>query len=131
VRLKANADEQIAAVKSALKRQSAGYLEDEKNILASLEEFASSREEELDGRSKKLTHGTVGFRRTTKIVLRNKAATVLRKLRARRLDDCIRVKETVNKEALAAYDDEVLRDVGARRKVEDRFYAETPEVVVS
>jgi len=127
-RARADAEETIACVKDDLEKETAGYRAREKELLAVLEAFARDHEDELDGRSKKLTHGTVGFRKTTKLALRCKVATVLQKLRARGLSDCIRVKETLNREALSAYDDDVLRAVGARRKREDRFYAETPEV---
>ena len=44
---------------------------------------------------------------------------------------CIRVKESVDKEALAKLTDEQLADIGARRKEKDVFFVEPalPEAV--
>ena len=40
------------------------------------------------------------------------------------------IKEEVNKQALDAYDDEALKDVGAARRTEDKFYAEIEETTL-
>ena len=38
--------------------------------------------------------------------------------------DCIAVKETINRDILRTYPDDVLISVGARKKVEDVFWIE-------
>jgi hypothetical protein len=40
------------------------------------------------------------------------------------MTDCINIKETINKERLGEYPDEVIAAVGAGKKVEDVFWYE-------
>jgi hypothetical protein len=41
------------------------------------------------------------------------------------MEDCITVKETVNKEVLNKYTDKEIFSVGAARKTEDKFFMDT------
>lgn len=94
-----------------------GYLE------RSIKEFAEAHKQEMDGKTKFLNFGRVGFRQSTRIVLRN-AKAILAALKAKGMHDCIVVKEEISKKALDKYDDAVLAEVGAVRKVEDVFWYE-------
>jgi len=81
-----------------------------------------------DRRSVDLAHGRIGWRKVTSIRLLRKVETVIAAIRGRRkgLQDAIFVRETVNKDILAAAaTDEDLVAVGAKRIVEDQFYVET------
>jgi hypothetical protein len=40
------------------------------------------------------------------------------------MESCIRVVTSVNKEALEAYDDDVLKKLGCRRERDDKFHYE-------
>lgn len=100
----------------------AGPLVQTRNQLAKeMEQFVRHRWDELDGRSRQLTHGEVGLRRATSIVIR-KVADTLAALKERGLHHCINVKETPNKDVMAQLTDEELKAVGARRKIEDVFW---------
>ena len=78
---------------------------------------------DLDGKTKSLTFGSLGFRKSTSIIVK-KAKAVLVALRAYGMDDCINVKETVNKEALRQYSDDKIAAVGCVKKVDDVFWYE-------
>lgn len=95
-----------------------------KDIKAFVEEHRS----ELDGKTKILNFGKTGFRMSTKVVLpkaKEKLAVIIKSLKARRMNDCIIVTETINKDVLKKYtEDEILR-VGATLKKEDTFWYET------
>uniref|UniRef100_UPI003D08A498 host-nuclease inhibitor Gam family protein n=1 Tax=Caloranaerobacter sp. DY30410 TaxID=3238305 RepID=UPI003D08A498 len=77
----------------------------------------------LNGKTKVLNFGRTGFRKSTKIVLR-KVENVIKNLKALNMLDCIKVKESVNKEVLKKYSDEEIARVGAIKKVEDVFWYE-------
>ena len=71
-----------------------------------------------------LNHGSVGFRQSTKVVL-SKVEQILEKLKKFKMDDCINVKETVNKDVLRKYPADDILKVGGSLKVEDVFWYET------
>jgi phage host-nuclease inhibitor protein Gam len=79
--------------------------------------------DELKGKTRILNFGKVGFRQSTKIVIKGMQA-VLKTLKARGMTDCIIVKESVNKDRLREYPDEVIASVGATKKVTDTFWYE-------
>lgn len=90
--------------------------------------FVEEHRNELDGKTKSLNFGKTGFRMSTKVVLpkaKEKLATIIKSLKARKMNDCIVVNETINKDVLKKYtEDEILR-VGAALKKEDTFWYET------
>lgn len=102
-------------------------LQDRQNyIIKSLEEFALSRTKDFgEARSKKLDFGTLGWRMSTAIQI---AGTTLEWIKVRlssaKVKMCIRVKESVDKEALAKLTDEELASIKARRKTKDAFFVE-------
>lgn len=99
-------------------------LKDRKEKLAhEVKDFVESRRHEIDGKSRRLNFGVVGFRQSTSLVI-SKLTAVLESLKARNMQDCINVKESVNKDVLRTYPDEVIAAVGARKKVEDVFWLE-------
>lgn len=57
------------------------------------------------------------------MIIRNMKA-ILEALKARNMFDCIITKEQVSKDALKAYPDEVLSQIGVTKKVEDTFWYE-------
>lgn len=98
-------------------------LERKEKLALEIKDFTERHREELKGKSRVLNFGTVGFRQTTSIILRNVKA-VLEALKAKGMHECITVKESVSKEALKEYPDEALLAIGARKKVEDVFWLE-------
>lgn len=89
-----------------------------------VKEYTETHRDEIKGKTKVLNFGSLGFRQSTKIIIRN-AKAVLMALKARKMFDCIQVKETVLKEKLKDYPDDVIVAVGAGKKVEDTFWFET------
>jgi hypothetical protein len=74
-------------------------------------------------KSRRLNFGVVGFRQSTKILIKRVQET-LQKLKERGMLDCIIVKESPSKERLREYPDEILAEVGCKRVVEDTFFAD-------
>ncbi|ADY54891.1 prophage MuMc02, host-nuclease inhibitor protein [Syntrophobotulus glycolicus DSM 8271] len=90
--------------------------------------FVEEHRGELDGKTKTLNFGKTGFRMSTKVILpkaKEKLAAIIKSLKSRKMNDCIVVTETINKDILKKYtEDEILR-VGASLKKEDTFWYET------
>jgi len=99
-----------------------------KELETALATFAQLNKGELFRRRKslELAFGTIGFRRSTKLVPRPKLtlAMVLEKLREYGFREAIRIKESVDKEAMRDWPDERLELVGLRRKITDEFFIE-------
>ena len=75
-------------------------------------------------KSKTLTFGEVSFRLSTAISLpraKDKLEEIVRKLKARKMLDCIVTKEEVSKEALKKYGEDTVNAVGATWKQKDVF----------
>ena len=76
-------------------------------------------------RSLEMNFGWVRFRWTPPAIkFKLEEETVIERLRARGMTSCIRVTVSVDKEALAAYDDDILKAIGAYRYQEEKFYYE-------
>ncbi len=90
---------------------------------ADIKEFAEAHRPDIHGRTKKLVFGNLGFRASTKLVVRNIKAT-LAALAARGMTDCIKIKESIDKAKLETYSDADLAAVGATRKPQDCFWYE-------
>lgn len=95
-----------------------------KVLAADIKEFTESNRIEMKAKTQELNFGKIGYRKSTKIVIKS-AVKVLEALKKRKMDDCINIKENINKEALAKYDDDTIIEVGAIKKVEDVFWYET------
>lgn len=86
------------------------------------------REDMGKSKSKVLNYGTVGYRKSTKIVLPRAGAKLLeliRQLKARGMADCVvQPPESISKEALAKYPANDIVAVGASLDVQDTFWYE-------
>ena len=94
-------------------------------LRADLETWAEHHPEAFppNRRSLDLAHGRIGWREVVSVRLLRSADFVIAALEAADLDAVTVVKRD-NKDVLAAYDDETLGELGARRKRVDRFYAD-------
>ena len=75
-------------------------------------------------KSKTLTFGEVSFRLSTVVSLprpKEKIEEIIRRLKARKMTDCIVVEEKVSKEALKKYGEDTVLAVGAGWKQKDVF----------
>ena len=93
---------------------------------ALVKSFVEENKADIEGKTKALTFGKVGFRQSSRVSIPTKQIeTILKNLRKHGMSDCIAVKESIDKEILERYPDEDIIKVGASRKVEDRFWMET------
>lgn len=79
-------------------------------------------------KTKQLTFGQVGYRRSTKVMLPKaaaKVADIIRSLKSRGMSDCVvSPPEKIDKEALKKYPANEITAAGAGLKVEDVFWYE-------
>lgn len=85
-----------------------------------IKEFVDNHRTELGGKSKLLTFGKVGYRLSSKIVIPN-VNDVLRRLRELGLNDCIVVKESINKDVVKRLPTDKILQIGAYVKQSDEF----------
>lgn len=119
---------QIDAIKEVHEAKIKEYKEAIKRQEVLIKEYTSDRRDELDGKSKDMTFGKVGFRKSTKLILPKALDRVIAALRKNGMDTCIVTKETVNKDVLKTYPEEDVLKVGGSLKVEDTFWYETKSV---
>ncbi|MCM0757370.1 host-nuclease inhibitor Gam family protein [Sporomusa sphaeroides DSM 2875] len=116
-------NQKISDAKLAAELQAKPLQDRRKKLELEIKEFVENNRHEIDGKSRRMNFGQVGFRQSTTIVV-SKIMAVLESLKARNMLDCITIKESINKEVLRTYPDEVIAAVGARKKVEDVFWLE-------
>lgn len=123
-RIEADMNEKIQDIKLG-SEMSAKPLKDRIDALGKeIKAFVELNRGEIKGKTKVMNFGKTGFRKSTKIIIKSVQA-ILKALRARKMEDCIIVKESVNKDRLVEYPDEIIAAVGAGKKVEDVFWYET------
>ncbi|MGF9798638.1 host-nuclease inhibitor Gam family protein [Brevibacillus agri] len=118
----AELNRKIGELKAEAESVAAPLLAEKAELEKHIQAFTESRIDEFkDSKTKFLTFGEVGFRKATSIVTRNVKA-IIEALKQNRMTDCIKVSESIDKEELAKYDDPSLERVGAKRKIEDKFF---------
>lgn len=92
----------------------------------SLEAFATTHRAEFKKqKSRKLNFGVLGWRKSTKIKTTKNTLGLIKEFLTKTMQkSCIRVKESVDKDALAKLTDEQLASVKARRDEKDVFFVE-------
>ena len=115
----------IAEAKKEAEEKAAQFKEMIKQNEGKIKEFTTIRKEDLKGKSRQLTFGTVGFRQSTKLLLPSDTAEVILKLRENGMADCINVKETINKDAVKSYPEEDILKIGGYLQRSDSFWYET------
>lgn len=116
----------INEIKDGLAEEVKPLHEEIKLLTASLELFANSHAGDFGkARSRKLNFGTLGWRKSTSIHTKKTTLDLIKEVFSRaKAAACIRVKEEVDRDALAKLTDEELAEVGARRKSRDAFFVE-------
>lgn len=129
----ANAKAEIDECKADLASDVNPRLELIDQLTRSLEAFATSHEADFKkARSRKLNFGTLGWRKSTAIKIKKTTLELIKEFfTPSKKKACIRIKETVDKEALGKLTDDELAEVKARRQVRDDFFVEPelPEAV--
>ncbi len=119
---------QIDAIKEVHETKIKEYKDKIKEQELLIKEYTSDKRDELSGKSRDLTFGKVGFRKSTKLQLPKALQGVINNLRKNGMDNCITIKESVNKDVLKTYPEEDILKVGGSLKVEDTFWYETKAV---
>jgi phage host-nuclease inhibitor protein Gam len=115
------ANDQIDRIKEEAKEKSATLAEKKAAHERDLKEFCeANRAEFTKVKTIRLTFGSVGFRFSSRIVIKRIADT-LQALRELGLEKCIRTKEEPDKDRMKDLPDATLAAVGACRKTEDVF----------
>lgn len=126
-RIAADMEKCILDVKQAAEEQAAPYRDEIKKLSLQVKEFVTLNKGELNGKSREMAFGTVGFRMSTRLVLPKTVDKVIRQLKKLGMGDCVTVKESVNKDILKTYDEKTILSVGASLKKEDAFWYETKQ----
>ena len=97
-----------------------------KNLQGSLEAFATAHRDDFKKqKSRKLNFGVIGWRFSTSIKTTKKTIELIKQVFAAATQRaCIRIKESVDKDALAKLTDRQLADIKARREEKDVFFVE-------
>ncbi len=119
--IEATSNEKIDAIKAASKEDAAPLAAEKQGLEAAMKEYCeANRGEFAKVKTRDLIFGSVGFRLSTKVVIKRVADT-LQALKDFGLTQCIRFKEEADKEAMKALDSETLASVGATLKTENAF----------
>lgn len=121
--------QEIDAAKGKAAKEAAPLLEEKARLETQIMLYVDGTRDELgDKKSKTLYFGTVGYRKSTKIILPRqpeKVAEIVIRLRARGMDSCILSKpDQVNKDELRKYDEQTICTVGAKVDIRDAFWYE-------
>jgi len=119
--LEAAQAEQIDAIKASTKASAEPLQNKKLGIELAIKDYAeANRAEFIKIKTKELTFGSVGFRLSSRVVIKRVADT-LQALKALGLTGCIRVKEECDKDAMKNLPTETLHAAGATLKTEDAF----------
>lgn len=119
--LEAGANERIDAIKKETKEAAQPLLDRKTTLEMAMKEYCeANRAEFAKVKTKPLTFGEVGFRLSSKIIIKRVADT-LQALKDLRLIECIRTKEEPDKEAMKNLSSDLLAEVGAALKTENAF----------
>jgi len=93
--------------------------------MESLNAFSAAHRKEFGAmQSKKLNFGTIGWRKSAVITVKNATAGLIEAVFGKQAAQYLHVKITPNKEAMAKLTDDELASVAAQRKGKEVFYVE-------
>lgn len=123
--IEAEMNRQIIGAKKVAEQESKPHADRIAKLEKDIKEFVEEHRTDLGkAKSKALNYGEVGFRLSTIVTVptaKEKLEKIIRSLKARNMNDCIVVKETVNKENLKKYGEDTVNAVGATYKQKDVF----------
>lgn len=123
--IEAEMNRQIIGAKKVAEQESKPHADRISKLERDLKEFVTDHRDELGkAKSKPLTFGTVSFRLSTSVSLpksKDKINEIIRKIKARKLKDCIITEEKISKEGLKKLGETVVVAVGATWKQKDEF----------
>lgn len=116
-------NEKIIAAKTKAAEKVEPLKEKAQRLELLIKDYAETHRDEIKGKSRAMTFGTLGFRQSTSLIIK-KAADAIEALKGLGLYGCIKIKETVDKERVKALPDETIIAIGAKKKTEDTFWYE-------
>lgn len=116
-------NEKIIAAKTKAAEKVEPLKEKAQSLEILIKDYAETHRDEIKGKSRAMTFGTLGFRQSTSLIIK-KAADAIEALKGLGLYGCIKIKETVDKERVKALPDETIIAIGAKKKTEDTFWYE-------
>lgn len=123
--IESDMQKQIVGAQKVAEEQSKPHNDRIAKLEREIKDFVTEHRDEMGkAKSKALTFGEVSFRLSTSISLpraKEKLEEIIRKLKARKMMDCIVAKEEVSKEALKKYGKDTVNAVGATWKQKDVF----------
>lgn len=124
-KISADMEKCIIDIKEDAEKKISPYKNEVKKLELQIKEFVTLNKDELKGKSREMTFGTVGFRMSTKLVLPKVVDKMIKQLKKLGMGDCVNVKESINKDILKTYDEKTILMIGASLKKEDTFWYET------
>ena len=126
-------NKKIQKVNDELFEKTKPYSERIKEIIAMIEAFCNEHKEDLftESKSIKLNFGEVGFRSSSKLevdVDGKDTLTLAGKLKKAKRDLLVKVKTTLDKNALKKLGPDEMEALGVRMKDEDNFFCKPKEV---
>lgn len=119
--IEGDTNESIDRLKETAKAQAKPYLDRKTALELAMKEFCETHRAEFAKiKTKQLVFGSVGFRLSTRVLIKRVADT-LQALKDLGLMHCIRLKEEIDKEAMKQLPAETLAEVGAGLKTENAF----------
>lgn len=121
-------NKQINGIKAIAAQEAKQHQDRIDKLSNDIKEFVLEHREELGNKkTKSLNFGECGFRQSTTITIpkaKEKVAEIIRKLKARKMGDCIIATEKIDKDMLRKYGEDTVNAVGAAWKQKDVFWLE-------
>lgn len=121
-------NKQITGIKEIAAREAQPIQERIEKLGADIKAYVDEHQEELGKKkTKALNFGETGYRQSTTITVpkdKAKLEEIIRRLKARKMSDCLITKVTINKDSLRQYGKERVLEVGANYKQKDVFWFE-------
>lgn len=118
--MRSKADAHIAEIEKRLEEGEGELLAEISDLRQELERFFRENAEGL--RSRTLDSGRVGLRLVQRLEIA-RPPTTLHRLAERGLGDCIRLRQEIDRQALARLDHETLRSLGVKPTLREVFFA--------
>ena len=116
-------DRRVDSLKDEYNRNAQPVQNRTKRLEADIKEFVDAHRAELDGKSRALVFGKVGYRSSSRLMLAPaKVAEAVAALKALGRKELIKTTETLDREALKKEPAEVLESIGAYIRTRDEFY---------
>lgn len=117
----------VAELKDEISGKKLPFANRIKRLEGEIKEFVDMHQAELDGKSRRLTYGRVGYRLSKKLIVpKGNMDGIIQRLKAIGKNDCIKIEEKLDREALKKCPLELILSVGAAIDEKDEFYYEFP-----